>query len=791
MLKNLLTAILCTLSMAGYSQDYRVDTQGILRDPQGKEAAFFGFNYCMPFAHGYRSHGLLGIDRKTAIDRDIYHMTRLGINAFRIHVWDVEISDREGNLLENDHLDLLDYTIARFAQHGVQTLVTAIAFWGNGWPEEDDKTLPGFSNQVTKQQATVNEKSIAAQERYLKALMDHKNPYTGHAYKNDPAIVAVELNNEPDHTAKVPDKTVTRYINKLAQAVRSTGCRKPIVYNIAQNPERPVAVNAARIDGISCQWYPSGLVSGKARQENFLPAVAHYHLPYDTGGKARFIYEFDAADINASYMYPAMARSFRESGFQWATQFAYDPLAMAAYNTDYQTHWINLVYTPAKAISLRIAGEAFRSLPRNISYGNYPVNNRFADFEVSYKDNLSILNRDTLFCYSNTTEQTPVAPALLRHIAGHGNSSVVNYDGSGAYFLDKQTDGSWRIEVYPDITETTDAYGRHNSLHRKIALAQSNTRRMQISLPQINTGFDIRPGVYVLREGELHDITGQTAYPIIEDDVKETAVYHIPATERMAGTDALIPANIVSPEKIDSVVLYGEMWYGKTMKVVMRHQNGFTYTAKLPASFLQYGIFRYRIGVYTNKEERIFPGNCSVKPDTWDDYCRNYYQSRIVSPSTPVVLLDAQHSPENVELVWQPGIRFAYLPEGIGIKAETADYNGKAAIAADAIFTPRHMTQMIIEANVAGRPAKANVEILDRDGFLWHAETNVESGQTIIALCDFKAADIRPVRESYPEISFKGGIRSDKPEMDTREITSVRFVLKNGEVIVKKITLQK
>lgn len=790
MLKKLFLPLCCFLLLEAQAQHYKVDPQGILRNPQGEEAAFFGFNYCMPFAHGYRCHGRLHIDRKAAIGRDIYHMTRLGINAFRIHVWDVEISDTNGHLLENDHLDLLDYTIARFAEHGVKTLVTAIAFWGNGWPENDDKSLPGFSNRVTKQQATVDEKSIAAQEHYLKALMNHRNPYTGHLYKNDPAIVAVELNNEPDHTADVPDRTVTAYIYRLAKAVRSTGCRKPILYNMAQNPERPLAINAARIDGITCQWYPSGLVSGKARSENFLPAVAHYNLPYNTRGKARFVYEFDAADINGSYMYPAMARSFREAGFQWATQFAYDPLAIAAYNTDYQTHWINLVYTPAKAISLRIAAEAFRSLPLRKSYGSYPANNRFDDFSVSYQNNLSLLNRDTLFCYSNTTGETPVSSSLLRHIAGHGNSPVVQYNGSGAYFLDKQTDGNWRLEVYPDVTETTDAYPRRNSLNRKVALVQSNTRQMHITLPDLNARFDVRPGVYIVQNNRLNNITAQTAYPPVEDDVKETAVYHTPAAELNAGKTAVISADIVSPEKTDSVILYGEQLYGEKFTLVMHHQTGFTYTTELPANLLQHGILRYRIGVYTNRKDLIFPGNCDVTPEAWDDYCTAFYQSHIVVPASPITLLDAQHTPETVELVWQPGIRFAYFPEGIRMKAETTAYKGEAALAADAVFAPRPMQHMKIAANLPNETAEVRIELLDRDGFRWCATPKLQNGQTIIPLSGFQAAEIRPVRDVYPEISFRGGLQSDKTQITPEEITSVRFVLMKGEVIVQKITLE-
>ncbi len=51
-------------------------------------------------------------------------------------------------------------------------------------------------------------------------------------------------------------------------------------------------------------------------------------------------FEFDASDVLESYMYPAMARSFRTAGFQWATQFAYDPMATAYANTEYQTHYL-------------------------------------------------------------------------------------------------------------------------------------------------------------------------------------------------------------------------------------------------------------------------------------------------------------------------------------------------------------------------------------------------------------------------------------------------------------------
>ena len=83
-----------------------IDGKGVMRWSDTKaEASFFGVNYTLPFAHAYRAMGYLGIDRKAAIDRDVYHLARLGINAYRIHLWDVELTDSVGNLLENDHLD--------------------------------------------------------------------------------------------------------------------------------------------------------------------------------------------------------------------------------------------------------------------------------------------------------------------------------------------------------------------------------------------------------------------------------------------------------------------------------------------------------------------------------------------------------------------------------------------------------------------------------------------------------------------------------------------------------------
>ncbi|HXB96133.1 MAG TPA: hypothetical protein VNU70_13275, partial [Puia sp.] len=429
-----------------------VDDQGILRwTGTRNEASFWGVNYTLPFAYSYRAHKALGVDPEQAIREDVYHLARLGLDAFRVHMWDTEISDSTGNLLENDHLRLFDFLLAELEKRGIRVILTPIAFWGNGYPERDERT-PGFSRVYGKGRATVNDTAIRAQENYLQQLFRHVNPYTRRTYRDDPDIIAVELNNEPSHSG--PGKGVTAYIDRLVAVMRNNGWTKPLFYNISQNPYYAGAVAASGVNGFSFQWYPTGLVAGHEIRGNFLANVDQYTIPFDTIPaflhKPRMVYEFDAADILQSDMYPAVARSYRGAGFQWVTQFAYDPLHLAYANTEYQTHFLNLAYTPSKAISLLIASCAFHHLPLSRRYGSWPADSVFDAFRVSYRNDLSQLNTDTAFYYSNSTADAPVRPGAIVHVAGVGNSSVVRYGGYGAYFLDRLEAGVWRLEVMPD-----------------------------------------------------------------------------------------------------------------------------------------------------------------------------------------------------------------------------------------------------------------------------------------------------------------------------------------------------
>ena len=116
-LQSGLIAIIFLMSSLTFAQqtsngDVFVDDKGVMRWKKSKEEVKgFGVNYSVPFAHAYRTANKLGVDVKKAIDNDVYHFTRLGFDLYRLHVWDTQISDVEGNLLENEYLDAFDYLL--------------------------------------------------------------------------------------------------------------------------------------------------------------------------------------------------------------------------------------------------------------------------------------------------------------------------------------------------------------------------------------------------------------------------------------------------------------------------------------------------------------------------------------------------------------------------------------------------------------------------------------------------------------------------------------------------------
>ncbi len=678
--------LLVIISAPGFlcaQTNVQVDENGVMRWPQtGEEVYGFGVNYTTPFAHAYRSAIKLGIDPKEAIKNDVYHFTRLDFDAYRVHVWDTEISDTLGNLIQNEHLDLFDFMLHEMKQRGMKFLITPIAFWGNGWPEPDGKT-PGFSNKYGKAACLTNEDAVKAQINYLKQFLLHKNPYTGIAYKDDPSIVAFEVSNEPHH--RQPADSVIRYIKLMVDAMRSTGLEKPVFYNITHSVHLMDAYYEAGIDGGTFQWYPTGLGSQEALKGNILPNVDKYEITFANhegfNSHAKVVYEFDAADVDNGYVYPAMARSFRTAGIQWATHFAYDPTFLAYANTEYNTHYMNLIYTPRKALALKIAGKVFHEIPLYSDFGSFPADTLFGDFHVSYKNDLAILNNGTEFIYSNDNQVKPKNPAQLESVSGWGNSSIVQYGGTGAYFVDKIEKGIWRLEVLPDVVRLKDPFGT-NSLDRKLADVVWKTNEMKLMLPTLGEDFDlipvnqgntweaevkqnsfsVRPGTYLLvKRGKKLSVDPEAMWKNIKlneysapkQTLEQSTFKHTPPIQVNEGEPILIEASVVSPKELGEVTLIlFDGWRPVEIPMTTTGRNSFC--AQIQSKFVKKGILKYFIVVDEGSESTVFPGEGSKLPSEWDFHDAPF-EINVLEKDDPLYLFDAMKDDAEVNRNWLPG----------------------------------------------------------------------------------------------------------------------------------------
>src|SRR5215510_15945785 len=145
-----------------------LDSSGVIRWRNTKhEVSLFGANYVLTTASDYRAAGYVHADRKKMIDEDMAQFARMGWDGLRLTFWgDWESSDSSGNLIANDHLDLLDYLIAQARERGIYMLFSPIQLYGSNWPDAlDDTTEPGFGRHFGKERMGTDPAALAAQVR--------------------------------------------------------------------------------------------------------------------------------------------------------------------------------------------------------------------------------------------------------------------------------------------------------------------------------------------------------------------------------------------------------------------------------------------------------------------------------------------------------------------------------------------------------------------------------------------------------------------------------------------------
>ncbi|HTI06113.1 MAG TPA: alpha/beta hydrolase-fold protein [Gemmatimonadales bacterium] len=649
-----------------------VDRAGVLRWRNGNhEVALFGANYVLTTASDYRAAGYLHADRKLMIDEDMAQFARMGWDGLRLTFWgDWEASDSAGNLIANDHLDLLDYLIARAAERGIYMLLSPIQLYSSNWPDAlSDTTQPGFGRRFGKGRMGTDSAALRAQVNYLRQILNHVNPYTHRAIKDEPDILFIELVNEPWHHPEDMAGSI-HYINTLTDAVRSTGCQKLVFYNVSQDFRIGEAIRRSNAQGVTFGWYPTGLNAGHELEGNYLRGADVYpdmRRP-ELAKLPRIVYEFDSPDLRTGTMYPAMARTFRSVGTQFAAMFAYDMLETASRNLGWQTHALNMVYTARKAMSAVIAAEAMRRLPRMQDYGPYPRNTRFGDFHLSYDGDLGELVARDAFMYTSPTQSTPPEPRALERVYGHGSSPLVTYGGTGIYFLDKIRAGVWRLELYPDAVPIRDPF-ELPSADKIVTRAIVRARPMTIALPDLGPTFTaqpvaagnaaptratagkvvVTPGVYVLSADPVDvaslpvtvNRVGLKEYHAPPRDTVPLTILSFAAPQYVAGQDAEIRARVVDTLPPDSVVLFVRQTPGGFFRgFTMRPGTGYDYVASLPAGFSRPGPYEFVITAFRGDSSVTFPGATRPKPTDWNYNRATAWQFDVVTPDTPLRLFD-------------------------------------------------------------------------------------------------------------------------------------------------------
>ena len=780
-----------------------LDGAGVMRwRDDSSEVRLFGANYAIMSASDWRASGYLASDRKRMVDDDMAHFARMGWDALRLASWgDWEHADTLGNLIRNEHLDLLDYVIARARERGIYLLLTPIQTYDAGWPDalHLSPAFPGFSRKYRRDELGTNPAAIRAQANYLRQLLDHVNPYTGVAIKDDPAIVMIEMINEPVHHPDHPGATA--YIDTLVAAVRGTGAKQVLFHNLSQDFRIADALRRSTVQGITFGWYPTGLNSGHELRGNYLRSVDHYDPMRDSALRhmPRLVYEFDSADLRTGYMYPAMVRAFRAGGVQLAAMFSYDMLRTSSRNLGWQTHHLNLVYTPRKTMSAILAGEAMRRLPAWATYGRYPANTRFGDLRVSAEEDLGELAAQDAFIYTGDTRTAPPAPERLQRVAGAGSSPVVEYGGEGVYFLDRVRDGLWRLEVYPDAVPVRDPF-EMPSPGKIVTRAIYRAWPMTVRLPGLGDDFTVqplargnrassraagarftvRPGVYLLSargavsRASLPARLGQLRFDEFRAPAPDTLplqLVHEPRAASVRGTAVAFSARVVDTVAADSVNLFVRPVGSWFRRWPMRRAGAYGWTVEVPADSMPEGAYEYVIAVASGRHRSTWPEGTPQRPWDWDFRPGDMWRTSVVAPGTAIRLFaPATDAPRmafsRIGDAGRSGIfrlltaaesglpvfRFV-LPVRDG--AAPADYTASLVVrdrVAERGTDASRARALRVRLRAIGARQAVHLRLVEEDGTSWSVPVTVDSAWTdrVIALSDLAVSQAPMLPQGFP-----------------------------------------
>jgi hypothetical protein len=133
-------------------------------------------------------------------------------------------------------------------------------------------------------------------------------------------------------------------------------------------------------------------------------------------------------------------------------------------------------------------------------------------------------------------------------------------------------------------------------------------------------------------------------------------INHTALTEVSANKSFTISAIIAGVNTSNNVSVELRTTANKWRTLEMQQISAHKYSITVPPDMVTPGILNYRIFVKRNGETFTFPGGYKGNPYEWDYYQNESWQTKIVSPSAPLILFDPEWDRSNI-MVYNPDWR--------------------------------------------------------------------------------------------------------------------------------------
>ena len=154
-------------------------------DEQGRKRRFFGVNLYGPAA----------LPEKADAPAMAERFARWGINAVRIfpqYTWQRRVDQDFSKGIDPELLDRFDWLFFQLKQRGISADMNLHSARTAGYRFKDFKQTMKENKGLDNFDPTF----ILHQKEFIRTVFNHVNPYTGLAYRDDPAVMTWEINNE-------------------------------------------------------------------------------------------------------------------------------------------------------------------------------------------------------------------------------------------------------------------------------------------------------------------------------------------------------------------------------------------------------------------------------------------------------------------------------------------------------------------------------------------------------------------------------------------------------------------